>query len=285
MCIRDRKEIEYEVIRDSRDNCIIICSMENLDPVGVHTGDSIVVAPTQTLRDAEYQMLRDASIKIIRNLEIEGGCNVQFALDPDTGNYIVIEVNPRSVSYTHLDVYKRQILVGGNLSEINGNVYIGKNDYFVTEACEYMDSFLNLKPKIEIILNIDSDHLDYFKDVEHIASSFDKFAQLVPSDGAVIAYDANPFVTSVIADIPHATTFGLSGSCEYFATDIDFDNEGMPRFTVNHGGKELCRVALSIPGEHNILNALAAFACGHIQMCIRDSDQPVKRFYHEERTA
>lgn len=89
------KEIEYEVIRDSRDNCIIICSMENLDPVGVHTGDSIVVAPTQTLRDAEYQMLRDASIKIIRNLEIEGGCNVQFALDPDTGNYIVIEVNPR----------------------------------------------------------------------------------------------------------------------------------------------------------------------------------------------
>lgn len=89
------KEIEYEVIRDSRDNCIIICSMENLDPVGVHTGDSIVVAPTQTLRDAEYQMLRDASIKIIRNLEIEGGCNVQFALDPDTGKYIVIEVNPR----------------------------------------------------------------------------------------------------------------------------------------------------------------------------------------------
>ncbi len=89
------KEIEYEVIRDGRDNCIIICSMENLDPVGVHTGDSIVVAPTQTLRDEEYQMLRDASIKIIRSLEIEGGCNVQFALNPDNGKYIVIEVNPR----------------------------------------------------------------------------------------------------------------------------------------------------------------------------------------------
>ena len=89
------KEIEYEVIRDGRDNCIIICSMENLDPVGVHTGDSLVVAPTQTLRDAEYQMLRDASIKIIRSLGIKGGCNVQFALDPDTGKYIVIEVNPR----------------------------------------------------------------------------------------------------------------------------------------------------------------------------------------------
>lgn len=156
------------------------------------------------------------------------------------------------------------VLVGGNLAEINGNVYIGDSKYFVTEACEYMDSFLNLKPKIEIILNIDSDHLDYFKDVEHIASSFDKFAKLVPQDGAVIAYDANPFVKSVIENIPNAVTFGLNESCDYFATDIDFDNEGMPRFTVNHGGKALCRVALSIPGEHNILNALSAFACSHI---------------------
>ncbi|MCI6012048.1 MAG: carbamoyl-phosphate synthase (glutamine-hydrolyzing) large subunit [Firmicutes bacterium] len=89
------KEIEYEVIRDGKDNCIIICSMENLDPVGIHTGDSIVVAPTQTLADAEYQMLRNASLKIIRALKIEGGCNVQFALNPDSSEYIVIEVNPR----------------------------------------------------------------------------------------------------------------------------------------------------------------------------------------------
>ncbi len=89
------KEVEYEVIRDGKDNCIIICSMENLDPVGVHTGDSIVVAPTQTLNDSQYQMLRDSSLKIIRSLEIEGGCNVQFALNPDKDEYIVIEVNPR----------------------------------------------------------------------------------------------------------------------------------------------------------------------------------------------
>lgn len=89
------KEVEYEVIRDSKDNCIIICSMENLDPVGVHTGDSIVVAPTQTLNDSQYQMLRNSALKIIRSLEIEGGCNVQFALDPERDEYIVIEVNPR----------------------------------------------------------------------------------------------------------------------------------------------------------------------------------------------
>ena len=156
------------------------------------------------------------------------------------------------------------ILVGGNLSEINGNVYIGDSDYFVTEACEYMDSFLNLKPNIEIILNIDSDHLDYFKDVEHIANSFGKFTELIPPDGTVIAYDANPFVKSVIEGVPNVITFGLSSSCDYFASDIDFDNEGMPRFTVNHGGGELCSISLSIPGEHNILNALAAFSCAHI---------------------
>lgn len=89
------KEIEYEVMRDKNDNCIIICNMENFDPVGVHTGDSIVVAPSQTLRDQEYQMLRTASIDIIRELKVEGGCNIQYALNPNSMEYIVIEVNPR----------------------------------------------------------------------------------------------------------------------------------------------------------------------------------------------
>ena len=89
------KEIEFEVMRDANDNSIAICSMENIDPVGIHTGDSIVVAPAQTLTDEEYQMLRFASIKIIRALKIAGGCNVQFALDPFSKKYYVIEVNPR----------------------------------------------------------------------------------------------------------------------------------------------------------------------------------------------
>jgi len=89
------KEIEYEVMRDAADNCITVCNMENFDPMGVHTGDSIVVAPTQTLTDNEYQMLRSASLNIIRALKIEGGCNVQLALDPRSEKYYVIEVNPR----------------------------------------------------------------------------------------------------------------------------------------------------------------------------------------------
>ena len=91
----DWKEVEYEVMRDGADNCITVCNMENIDPMGVHTGDSIVVAPSQTLTNKEYQMLRTASLKIIRALGIEGGCNIQFALDPRSSKYYVIEVNPR----------------------------------------------------------------------------------------------------------------------------------------------------------------------------------------------
>ena len=89
------KEIEYEVLRDRADNCIIVCNMENIDAVGVHTGDSIVVAPSQTLSDLEYQMLRTASINVIRALSVQGGCNIQFALHPERSEYNIIEVNPR----------------------------------------------------------------------------------------------------------------------------------------------------------------------------------------------
>lgn len=94
-CIAGWKEIEYEVMRDANGNCITVCNMENIDPVGVHTGDSIVVAPSQTLGDKEYQMLRSSALNIINELEITGGCNVQYALNPDSFEYCVIEVNPR----------------------------------------------------------------------------------------------------------------------------------------------------------------------------------------------
>ena len=93
--IKGYKEIEYEVMRDANDTAITICNMENVDPVGIHTGDSIVVCPSQTLTNKEYHMLRDSALKIIRALKIEGGCNVQFALDPLSFKYYLIEVNPR----------------------------------------------------------------------------------------------------------------------------------------------------------------------------------------------
>lgn len=156
------------------------------------------------------------------------------------------------------------ILIGGNLPEFNGNAKIGHSDYFVTEACEYMDSFLSLRPKIEIILNIDSDHLDYFKDIDHIVKSFDNFSKLVPQDGFIVAFDGNPFVANLMQNVDtKVVTFGFTENSSYCAKNITFDNNGYPAFDVMHDGEALCRVQLEIPGEHNIANALAAFATCH----------------------
>lgn len=140
------KEIEYEVIRDSADNCIVVCNMENIDPVGVHTGDSIVVAPSQTLTDHEYQMLRSASLSIIRKLGVEGGCNVQYALDTQSSDYIVIEVNPRvsrssalASKATGYPIAKvaTKIAIGYRLDEIQ-NTVTGKTKACFEPALDYV---------------------------------------------------------------------------------------------------------------------------------------------------
>jgi len=140
------KEIEYEVMRDGGDNCITVCNMENIDPMGIHTGDSIVVAPSQTLTNKEYQMLRTASLKIIRALGIEGGCNVQYALDPNSEQYYVIEVNPRvsrssalaskATGYPIARVASK-IAVGKQLDEIP-NAVTGKTMAAFEPALDYI---------------------------------------------------------------------------------------------------------------------------------------------------
>ncbi|HHT83401.1 MAG: carbamoyl-phosphate synthase large subunit [Christensenellales bacterium] len=140
------KEIEYEVIRDKNDNCIVVCNMENFDPVGIHTGDSIVVAPTQTLSDKECRMLANASKKIIKALNIEGGCNVQFALNPHSYEYVVIEVNPRvsrssalaskATGYPIARVAAK-IAVGYTLDEIRNDV-TGSTYAFFEPALDYV---------------------------------------------------------------------------------------------------------------------------------------------------
>ena len=145
-CIAGWKEIEYEVMRDANGTCITICNMENLDPVGVHTGDSIVVAPSQTLADKEHQMLRSAALNIISELDIKGGCNVQFALNPDSFEYCVIEVNPRvsrssalASKATGYPIAKvaAKIALGYNLDEIK-NAVTGKTYASFEPALDYV---------------------------------------------------------------------------------------------------------------------------------------------------
>ena len=144
--IKGWKEVEYEVMRDANDNCIVVCNMENFDPVGVHTGDSIVVAPSQTLTDKEYQMFRSSALKIIRALGIEGGCNVQYALDPESFQYYIIEVNPRvsrssalaskATGYPIAKVSAR-IALGYSLDEIE-NAITGKTTACFEPALDYV---------------------------------------------------------------------------------------------------------------------------------------------------
>lgn len=155
--------------------------------------------------------------------------------------------------------YKPTILVGGNLPEINGNVEIGSNDYFVTEACEYMDSFLELKPSIGVILNIDSDHLDYFKDMDHIVRSFRTFVEGIREDGVIVAYGDNPFVKDVLKDHKNKLTYGYSENNDFYAEHIEFDDMGFPEYDICHNGNTVAHVKLSVPGEHNVLNSMAAF--------------------------
>lgn len=161
-CIAGWKEIEYEVMRDSAGNCITVCNMENIDPVGVHTGDSIVVAPSQTLGDKEYQMLRTSALNIINELKITGGCNVQYALHPTTFEYCVIEVNPRvsrssalASKATGYPIAKvaAKIAVGYTLDEIK-NAITGKTYASFEPALDYcvvkiprlpFDKFINAK--------------------------------------------------------------------------------------------------------------------------------------------
>lgn len=166
--------------------------------------------------------------------------------------------------------YRPTILVGGNLPEINGNVEIGSNDYFVTEACEYMDSFLNLKPSIGVILNIDSDHLDYFKDMDHIVKSFRTFVEQIGDEGTIVAYGDNPFVKDVLKDHSNKITYGYSESCDYYAENIVFDDMGFPSFDICHDGNKVAELKLAVPGEHNVLNSMAAFATArHLGVDVR----------------
>ncbi|MBU5454708.1 UDP-N-acetylmuramate--L-alanine ligase [Caproiciproducens sp. MSJ-32] len=149
------------------------------------------------------------------------------------------------------------ILVGGELDIIGGNFRIGDSEYFITEACEYKESFLKFFPSIGIILNIDADHLDYYKDLNHIKEAFSKFVNLIPKDGHLVAYAEDDNVKDVIkkADC-NVITYGINEG-DVRAKNISFNNKGQASFTVSKDNKDLFEVTLQTTGKHNILNALA----------------------------
>ncbi len=152
------------------------------------------------------------------------------------------------------------ISVGGMLDAIGGNIRVGKSDLFVTEACEYTNSFLNFHPKYSLILNIEEDHLDFFKDIEDIRHSFRLFAKNTAEDGVIILHGDIERREEITGGLPaRVVTYGLDKTDDFYAASLAYD-KGCASFEVFHGGTSLGRVQLSIPGEHNVLNALAAIA-------------------------
>lgn len=157
------------------------------------------------------------------------------------------------------------ISVGGILPAIGGNIRVGESETFVTEACEYTNSFLSFFPKISIILNIDADHLDFFKDLDDIRHSFRRFADLLPSDGTLIINADIPDYQEITKELPcRVVTYGLEQKADYQAKDITFDKYGHASFTVYKNGRKTGSYYLRVPGMHNVSNALASIALGHL---------------------
>ena len=153
------------------------------------------------------------------------------------------------------------ISVGGILPAIHGNIRVGQSETFITEACEYTNSFLSFYPKISIILNIDADHLDFFKDIEDIRHSFRLFAQKLPQDGTLIINGEIPHVEEITQGLPcEIITYALSGDAQYTADNIVFDETAHPSFDCICKGEKIGRFSLSVPGIHNVSNALSAIA-------------------------
>ena len=156
------------------------------------------------------------------------------------------------------------ISVGGILPSISGNIRVGQSDTFITEACEYTNSFLSFYPKISIILNMDADHLDFFKDIEDIRSSFHKFAQLLPQDGSLIINADTPSYQDILKDLQcQVITYGLENEADYQAKNISFDAFSHPTFDCYYKGEFIERFSLKVPGIHNVSNALASIAMAH----------------------
>ena len=151
--------------------------------------------------------------------------------------------------------------VGGILDAIGGNIRVGHSDIFVTEACEYTNSFLNFRPRYSIILDIEAEHLDFFKDINDIRHSFHLFAENTISDGAIIINGQIERYEEITSGLtPEVITYGLTPDCTYYASDITYNEKACAHYTVNKNGTKLCDITLNVPGEHNVYNSLAAIA-------------------------
>jgi len=157
------------------------------------------------------------------------------------------------------------ITVGGILESIGGNIRVGESENFLCEACEYTNSFLNFRPRYSIILNIEEDHMDFFKDLDDIRNSFRKFAGNTPANGVtMINHDIQNY-EAIVKDYPQSIyTYGFTEDADFYATDITYDEKACGSFTLMQGKESICKIHLHVPGRHNVSNATAAAGLAHI---------------------
>ena len=175
--------------------------------------------------------------------------------------------------------------IGGILKSIEGNIRVGKSPYFVTEACEYTNSFLSFFPKIGIILNVEEDHMDFFKDIHEIVDSFHKFAKLLPTDGTLIINDEIEHIETIVNSLNcQVLRYGFTSDCDYYAADISYDELGHGMYTLVRKNAPSCKVILGVPGLHNISNSLAAFALSDLlQLPEKNTLKALKTFSGTDR--
>lgn len=233
------------------------------DPSHVTGADLIVHTAAVKNDNPEILKAKELGIPIIDRAELLGSLmknyNYGIAVAGCHGKTTTTSMLAITMQQAELDP---TILLGGEIDDIGGNVRIGNSPYFLTEACEYYDSFLKFYPYIAIVLNIDSDHLDYFKDINQIKESFLKFISLVPDSGYIIACNDNEHVRDILKRVKdrNIITYGINWPSHYTAQNITFNSNGYPEFDVFYNGQNLGKFKLSVPGQHNVYNALATIA-------------------------
>ena len=228
------------------------------------SGSDIVVYTAAVKQDnIELKTARDLNIPIIERADFLGEITKCYQNTLTISGTHGKSTTTSMVSLCFLEAGKDpSIQVGADLSQIEGNYRVGNSEYFIIEACEYVESFLKFSPKAEIILNIDNDHLDYFKNLEHIKNAFIKYVKLLPEDG-ILVLNGDDKNCLDLAEYTNAKTltYGITNkNVDFFAVNIVFDDDGFPEFDVYSHDKFYERIKLYVPGMHNVLNALGCIA-------------------------
>ena len=233
---------------------------ENLDACG--DIDAVVYTAAVHPDNPEFIAANEKNIPLLTRAELLGQIMKEYELPVAISGTHGKTTTTSMISKVLLEANMDPTLsIGGIFKDIGGNIRVGQSKYFVTEACEYTNSFLSFFPKVSIVLDIDADHLDFFKDLDDIRNSFKKFCNLLPDDGTLIINSDIDNMEEITEGLScNIITYGSKDSSDYYPSDITYDEFANASFTINRKNKAPIQIKLSVPGEHNVYNAIAAVA-------------------------